>query len=186
MNTSFITTDQIAFLDDLFPQFRPRLSKLNYIGTVSVFTFCFETANDLLDHWKNITNSIAAYYQSEFEDDDTAFERWNIYLFFLVREPVRTQLKRRIENNKFCCRKIVQDEFAENFSDDLIRQLINEHIINNDLDYSTDYKHSPMAYSGESDIYRLIKNSGLKVAGKRGEVDKDVLEHLYQQIIEII
>ncbi len=138
MKTSLITTEQLGFLDELFPQLNPRLTKIEYIGTVSVFTFFFEQGKDLREHWENITNAIAAYYQSEFEADEQAFERWNIYVFFLVKEPVRTQLKYRIENDKFSCRKIVIDEFAEVFSDEMILQLIDENIINNDLALSPD------------------------------------------------
>jgi hypothetical protein len=190
MKASLPTTESVGFLDDLFPQFRPRLTKIEYIGTISVFTFYMERADDLHENWKNITNAIAAYYQADFESEETAFERWNIYLFFLVKEPVRARLKVRIENDKFSCRKIVQDETPDDFSAELIHQLIDEHIINADLDFSAGDNrrttNSPSAFSSDSDIYRLIEGSVLKVVGKSAKVDKDGIETLYQQIINII
>ena len=186
MNASSITTETVGFLDDLFPQFRPRLTKIEYIGTISVFTFYFEQSSDLHDHWKNMTNAIAAYYQAEFEEEDKAFERWNIYLFFLVKEPVRTQLKVRIENNKFSSRKIVLDNIPEYFSDELIYQLINEHIINSDLDCSTEPNRETGTFSRDTAIYRIVENSNLQVSGKMVTVDKDELDNLYQQIIHTI
>ena len=184
METSSITTENVDFLDDLFPQFRPRLSKIEYIGVISVFSFYFERATDLHEHWKNMTNTIAAYYQSGFEAEESAFERWNIYLFFLVKEPVRSQLKVRIENNKFSSRKIVQDQIPEDYPVDLIHQLINEHIINNDLDFSTGASREKNHFERDSDIYRIIANSGIQASGKSVAVNKNELENLYQKIIQ--
>ena len=188
MNTSSITIENVDFLNDMFPQFSPRLSKVNYIGAVSVFTFSFESENDLYENWKAVTNAIATYYQSEFEDDETEFERWNIYIFFVVKEPVAARLKYKIENNKFSSRKTVQDNVSANVDLELIEQLIKEYIINDDISITasenikTDDRQS--VYINDSEIYETIDNSNLKVLGKKEK--KEEIENLYQQILKKI
>ena len=188
MKTSLITTENIDFLDCMFPQFRPQLSKINFIGTISAFTFFFESENDLNDNWKAITSSIATYYQAEFEGEETNFERWNIYIFFLVKEPVGTQLKYKIENNKFSSRKIVQDQVAD-IQGDFIHQLINEYIINDDITITASENMEtvdlPSGYTNASEIYEIIDNSRLRASGKK-MATKDEIETLYQQIVKQI
>jgi len=188
MKTSLITTEKVDFLDDMFPQFNPQLSKLNFIGTVSVFTFTFESENDLHENWKGITNSIATYYQADFEGEETTFERWNIYIFFLVKEPVGLRLKYRIENNKFSSRKIVEDNVSTVIHEDLIHQLIHEYIINDDINITASEKRVTVDrqfnYARFSEIYEIIDNSHLRVLGKKQYNDE--IENLYQQIIKRI
>ncbi|MDR3047411.1 MAG: hypothetical protein LBU51_07350 [Bacteroidales bacterium] len=186
MKASLITTENIDFLDELFPQFIPQLSKTELVGTISVFSFFFENENLLNDNWESITSSIGSYYQSEFEDEEKEFERWNIYILFIVKEPVSTQLKYKIENDKFSSRKIVQDKMIIFLDKDSIHRLIEEHIINNDLDGSILENHeaynSKSSYSNNSKIYGLIENSNLTVSGKG--TDREGVENLYQQIIK--
>jgi hypothetical protein len=188
MKASLITTENIDFLDELFPQFMPQLSKTELVGTISVFSFFFEDENQLSDNWESITSSIGSYYQSEFEDEEKEFERWNIYILFIVKETVSTQLKYKIENDKFSSRKIVQDKMMNILDKDSIHRLIEEHIINNDLDDSIFENHetynSKSSYSNNSKIYGLIENSHLTVSGKG--TDKEGVENLYQQIIKEI
>jgi len=189
MKTSLITTENIDFLDSMFPQFKPQLSKINFIGTVSAFSFFFDSENDLNEKWKAITNSIATYYQAEFEGEETDFERWNIYIFFLVKEPVGTQLKYKIENNKFSSRKIVQDNVPTVTDEDLLPQLINEYIINDDINMATseniETADRPSGYSNATEIYEIIDSSRLRASGKK-PATKDEIDALYQQIVKTI
>jgi hypothetical protein len=185
MKASLIT-ENIDFLDELFPQFNHHLSKIEFVGTISVFSFFFETENLLNDNWEAVTNSIGSYYQSYFESEEQEFERWNIYILFLVKESVRIQLKYKIENDKFSCRKIVQDKITQNLNEDLIHQLIDKYIINDDLDCSilanSETINQNSSYSNDSKIYALIENNNLTASGKA--TNKDGIEGLYQQIIK--
>lgn len=185
MKTSLIT-EKINFLDELFPTFNPLLSKIEFIGTVSVFSFIFESENMLNQNWESITGTIASYYQSKLEEKGKDFERWNIYILFIVKEEVSTQLKYKIENDKFSSRKIVQDKMFNTITKDSISQLIWEHIVNSDLDISDDKtKQSRNSiYSNNSKIYQLVENNNLKISGRT--TDKEELDGLYQQILKEI
>ncbi len=188
MNTSLIT-EKVGFLDELFPEFNPMLSKIEFIGTVSVFSFIIESEDLLNRNWESITNTIASYYQSKFEEEEKEFERWNIYIFFIIKEEVSTQLKYKIENDKFSSRKIVQDKMLDTINTDSISQLILGHIVNSDLDITElnnimEYSSISSTYSHDSKIYKLIEDSSLKISG-RG-TSKEELDGLYQQIIKEI
>jgi len=179
-----LETGKVEFLG-AYSSLNPRLSRIEFGGTVSVFSFVFETENSLSDNWEFITSLIGAYYQSEFENEENEFERWNIYILFLVKEPISTQLKYKIENDKFSCRKIVQDKIAD-YSDNIIYQLIEEHIISKDLNNCTfenqEASNRNSSYVNNSEIYKLIEGSNLKTFSKGA--DKNGLENLYQQIIK--
>ena len=184
-----LITEKLDFLDELYPTFNPLLSKIEFIGTVSVFSFIFDSENMLSQNWESITGTIASYYQSKIEDKGRDFECWNIYILFIVKEEVSTQLKYKIENDKFSSRKIVQDKMSNSINADLISQLIWEHIVNSDLDISEpaeiiESTSIDSTYSTNSKIYQLIENSNLKISGR--STDKEELDGLYQQIIKEI
>ena len=196
--------ENIDFLEQFYSEFNPRLSKVQYIGTISVFSFFFESEADLNDKWESVTSSIAVNYQSEFEEDEHEFERWNIYIFFLVEGSVSDQLKYKIENDKFSSRKIVQDNIDEALYPDSISELIKKNIVNSDLNKSILDENNASAkipdYSSNSVIYRLVDDYHLNnsrrraergahfVARKRGlrDANKEKLDSLYQQIIKEI
>jgi hypothetical protein len=182
MKALSIITEKVDFLDNSLSQFNPQLSKIEFIGTISVFSFFFESEKELDENWERITNSIAVYYQSEFEDETREFERWNIYILFLIKESVSTQLKYKIENDKFSSRKIIQDNISDSNS---ISELISKHVINNDIDISiidNNTDNINPTYSNDSKIYGLVESSNLKISG-RG-TNKNELDNLYQQIIK--
>ena len=166
-----LKTENIDFLEKFFPEFKPRLSKEQYVGAISVFSFFFETEEGLNDKWESVTSSIAVNYQSEFEDEEQEFERWNMYIFFIVKGSVSDQLKYKIENNKFSCRKIVQDNIDVSSYLDSIKELTQKNIINSDLnrslidDNDTSAKIPP--YSSDSTIYKLIEDHKLNNSRKR-------------------
>lgn len=180
---------KVDYMESLFSKFNPQLSTIEFIGTVSVFSFFFESEKELDENWEIITSSIAAYYQSELDDDTKEFERWNIYILFLVKENVNNQLKYKIENDKFSSRKIVQDNMLDTINEDSISQLIRMHIINDDLNISESSDIAEptdpiLAYSNNSKTYQLIESSNLKISGRA--TDKEELASLYQQIIKEI
>ena len=187
MKTSLIT-DNVKFLSNLFSEFTPFPLRVNFMGEISIFSFLFETEDYLNDNWDKITSSIASYYQSVFENEENEFERWNIYILFLVKNSVGIQLKYKIENDKFSSRKIVIDNIKEDLNKDLVTGLIAKHIINSDLDVSnfenSNAYRSDAIYSNDSKIYQLIENSNLKFFGRGA--NKEKLDSLYQQIIKEI
>lgn len=187
MKASLITNN-VEFLNNLFSEFTPFPLRVNFMGEISVFSFLFETEDYLNDNWGKITSSIASYYQSVFENEENEFERWNIYILFLVKNSVGIQLKYKIENDKFSSRKIIIDNVKEDLNKDLVTGLIAKYIINSDLvmsgfENSNAYRGDAI-YSNDSKIYQLIDNSNLKISGRGA--NKVELDSLYQQIIKEI
>ena len=192
--------ENVEFLERFFPEFKPQLSKVQFIGTISVFSFFFESEADLTDKWESITSSIAVNYQSEFEDEELEFERWNIYILFVVKGRVGSQLKYKIENDKFSSRKIIQDNFEEALNPDSISELIQKHIVHIDLNKSVidnnDISDAIPSYSSNSTVYKLIESylsndSGKRVSrgankGTGKDTGEEYLDELYQQIIKEI
>ena len=186
---TFLITEKFEFLNNLFAPFSPVLLKVEFVGDVSVFAFMFDNESDLSDNWRKITSSVAAYYQSAFEDEKNDFERWNIYILFIVRTPVGFQLKYKIENDKFSSRKIVHDNATEIITVDTLESFIEKYIVVSDLPVFEPAAYSmssdcARAYSDDSRIYRLIDNSQLKNSGQAKE--REALGDLYQQIIKEI
>lgn len=98
--------------------------KIEYGGSVSVFFVYIADEISLKENWESISVFIASGYQATMADE---FNVWNIYLFFVLREVVSNELKYQIENDTFSSRKIIV--FPIQPEDDIV----NEHILNNDL-----------------------------------------------------
>lgn len=98
---------------------------------INVF-FYFANSEKLDANWLNVSSSISAIYQSEIKSSDE-FEKWNIYLIYLSKDIVSKELKNKIENNRFSNRKIVEDNFKTELTDEKANELIIKHITNTDL-----------------------------------------------------
>jgi len=73
--------------------------------------------------WEVITETIAIEFQPNLQKD---IERFNIYLIFLLEDVVSKELKYKLEQDKYCCRKLVEDGLGEaDFSDQYISDLLN-------------------------------------------------------------
>ena len=70
-----------------------------------IFT-CQLTTEQLFEFWNTITAFIATRFQAELKLE---VERWNIYLIFLTKAQLTAEIKYRIEQDKYCCRKLVED-----------------------------------------------------------------------------
>jgi hypothetical protein len=73
-----------------------------------IFSALFETTKVLEDLWEVLNDDIAVDFQSTLTID---VESWNIYVVYLVKEQVSRELKYKIEQDKFSCRKLVFDNF---------------------------------------------------------------------------
>lgn len=70
----------------------------------NAFVVTLNTEEELKLFWEDYRNDIASYFQAELQVE---IEIWNIYLFFVVLEPVSRELKYRIQQDKYSSRKIV-------------------------------------------------------------------------------
>lgn len=91
-----------------------------------LFTLVCNDNDALNDSWENLTENIAINFQIDIEKE---IERWNIYLVFLLENEVPKEIKYKIEQDKYCCRKLVEDSLKTNdFPDAYIAQLIQNKI----------------------------------------------------------
>lgn len=91
-----------------------------------LFVVKIGSEEQLLDLWEKITARIALGFQSNLEQE---IEIYNIYLVFFVNNKISKELKYKIEQNKYCCRKLVEDEFGEmEFSETFISEQIGAQI----------------------------------------------------------
>ncbi|HAF30875.1 MAG TPA: hypothetical protein DCG75_17695 [Bacteroidales bacterium] len=94
--------------------------------TCHLFTLVCNDNEILNDIWEDLTENIAINFQINLEKE---IERWNIYLIFLLENEVPKEIKYKVEQDKYCCRKLVEDNLKKtNFSDDVISGLIKEKI----------------------------------------------------------
>lgn len=91
------------------------------IGENKAYVFFVEITNSVLsESWEEISDFIALYFQNDLTSE---FERWNIYLFFLVPEEIDQDLKYKIENDTFSSRKILIEGRTD------IDEIIDEYIL---------------------------------------------------------
>ncbi|TWI15512.1 ABC-three component system middle component 1 [Sphingobacterium siyangense] len=132
-------------------------------GTVNVFTLFFENKAILYHAWKDIYSSVAAYFQTGLPVD-AEFERWNIYLLYICRESVDKELQYKIENDRFACRKIVLGDFADELDDNLVNNLISEHITNSDLQITGNLGLQPKIFNKDTQLSQLMNRHRFKTA----------------------
>jgi len=101
---------------------------------VNVF-FLLATEKELENNWKIFSNIIAAKFQnSEYmSEENKEFEKWNFYIIYVAKEKLSKELKNKIENDRFSSRKIVEDNFSDDFNTVTANNLIIKHITNTDL-----------------------------------------------------
>lgn len=103
-------------------------------GEFRINIFFLETHNAVLnDIWKRFSNMVALNYQNSEYMGDREFDKWNFYIIYISKDNVSKELKNKIENDKFSSRKIVEDSYNKEFTDDEANRLIVEHITNTDL-----------------------------------------------------
>ncbi len=125
--------------------------------------------------WRSISEEIALKFQSKIESKD---DKWNLYIIFSCTDKVDKELKALIENNKFSSRKIVEDNQAEELSDEMANNLIVKHITNTDLiqlvNNTQEIKKETYTPKNEK-IWELINRS--TILGNK-ELQNDIIEKL--------
>ncbi|MBS9921947.1 ABC-three component system middle component 1 [Vibrio alginolyticus] len=79
---------------------------------------CYQSnESDITENWKDISMKTALYFQANLKDEIIGR---NILLVFLSKDSVDINIKKSIQSNTYCCRKIVRSN-VEN-----IEKTINE------------------------------------------------------------
>lgn len=106
-----------------------------------VFSATLENELELERLWKELTNAVAVFFQSELEKE---IEIWNIYLIFIIKEKVSRDIKYKVEQDKYSTRKIVIDNIKDtsyiadgNYSDLIESRLFAFRLPEQDLNKNT-------------------------------------------------
>lgn len=129
--------DHKKVIDSLNTEYKDILfliKEVNLIGKISVIAGLFESEQLLKENWEDLSSSICSHYQMNLDND---FTKWNTYLIYVCREPIRKELKYQIENDKFSNRKIVIERCSDDFDESFINKLISNKIILDTLELDT-------------------------------------------------
>lgn len=184
MNPSY-DKNTVGVLAEMFADFAMKFQTIDFPVAVSVFSFTFASAAALRDNWEKMQKAIAGYYQTSLADE-AEFERWNIYIFYLCGEPVASELKYKIQNDKFSSRKIVVEEFGAAVDEETLNELIAEHITNTDLVNAGSFagdgeKRSKKKYASDSGVWKIIGSAALPKEKDTAAVDK-MLAQIEKQV----
>jgi len=130
-NYSQLKEQVLGYLREMFPDIEVQISEVTYCGQISVVFIKSPTQDRLTEIWNDISNAVAIYYQTKL---DSEFERWNLYLFYILELEVEKGLKYRIENDPVSSRKIVIDNYPTLLDDLSMAAIISQHITNTNLD----------------------------------------------------
>jgi hypothetical protein len=87
---------------------------------------CSQRSEEELNlHWEKITSTIALQFQANLKEP---IQIWNIYLVFFVTENVSKNLKYKIEQDKYCCRKIIEDNVEVSQTDEAVIAYLEQRI----------------------------------------------------------
>tara|TARA_R110002049_G_scaffold286358_1_gene468124 strand:+ start:3570 stop:4151 length:582 start_codon:yes stop_codon:yes gene_type:complete len=165
MKTEFVTTNENTnFLKDAFPDVKFEFYKANIpeIDTSKAFFTAFvchiNTEHTLAKVWRRINNLIGAEYQSKLNEE---FSSWNIYVVFLVKEPVSNIEKYKIENDTFFVRKLVCDNLKDSFMSFTTTEFLNNIIFGADIDPINDNQSTQLSKFQYSDVGERLLNEKL-------------------------
>lgn len=151
------------------------IGNLIFGDNIPVIFIQFKNLNDLEKLWREFNSLITAEYLIKLKND---FSKWNSYIFYITDSSVQRPLKYEIENNKFSTRKIVIESINQDIDEILLKNILSEHIINDNLDYNV--KNQDI----ESFTKNVIINDALRATSfNKSNADKEknllkVLNHL--------
>lgn len=155
---SFSVEQFIGALNARFENLNIIYQELYYNGNIPVFFVRYDSLEDLDANWIKLIDAIAFDFQSQLIDE---FQIWNIYVFFIrpagILDLVRyNSLKLKIENDTFSSRKILVEEQDSDV-------IINEHIVNRNLRFSTDRVTKPSAkFDADPLLWSILEDKILK------------------------
>lgn len=116
----------VDFLSEQFPDFEFKSFEAKD-GLITCVT-CYGPESNILAKWHQIQNVIAGIF-----NPSNSLAKWNIYLAFLSQDKFNIRSRYNIQNDKFCCRKLIIDEFMFSSDLDRIRNKLNEELLGTDL-----------------------------------------------------
>ncbi len=136
-----------TLLSDLNSEFEGvtfSFEEISYSGKLPCFFIEIENNKKLREIWMKASDMIAINFQSRLKNE---FSIWNIYLFFMVKETVESELKYSIENDTFSSRKIVIEGSVDP------KSIVGKFVINSDVEIGPDlekveeFKPNPILFN---------------------------------------
>jgi hypothetical protein len=168
----------VEVLKNEFKDFNISVIEVQSLHNAIVTFVLFPGEDSLNDNWEKITNSIAACIQGQI---DNVFVKWNLYLLLLCKTNVSKEIKYEIENDKFCCRKIVIENFSkEDLSDKVKNELISSKITMEDIGVKNIALKSSANYIGQTSFWNIIKNSQISSGKGKNNNAETILNQILQ------
>ncbi|BAF71690.1 ABC-three component system middle component 1 [Sulfurovum sp. NBC37-1] len=135
---------------------------LNYLKVVKYESYDLivifikeKSSNKLKENWQKTCSVLSESIEDELLIDN--FIRWNVYILYTLEEEVSNELKYKIENNTFFARKIIEDRYKLDLTDENIQKLIEKHITFNDIRLIKTSQVNDK-YSSDSKVYSELKD----------------------------
>lgn len=151
------------------------VGNLIFGDNIPVIFIQFKDLNDLKNYWKEFNSFITAEYLIKLKND---FSKWNSYIFYITQDTVEKPLKYEIENNKFSTRKIVIESINQSIDNNLIKNILSEHIINDNIHFGVENQNIESFLKNEIIDKALKSTSFNKTTSIKEENLLKVLNHL--------
>lgn len=142
-------------------------------GEIHSFFVRLTSEGRLTENWRLLSNFFALYFQNQIKDE---FEKWNLYVFYLVNKPVSNSIRYLIENDTFSSRKIVVENESE------YDQIIAENILNNNLNVASGEQVSTSEIFVPNSILWENLNSKTLKRKKRLDAANDALDAIVKRL----
>lgn len=146
---SYLTKELASDIENEFSDITFEYREINFGGIISAFFINIKSEEELAIKWKAITEFIAIHFQSSLRNE---FSVWNIYLFFILDNEVKDDLKYTIENDTFSSRKIIIAPFQD------IDLIIDEHIKNDNIDLQSSIAPEEPSFEANPIIWGILKD----------------------------
>lgn len=168
---SYLTEEILSAIKNEFFDIKLEYREINFGGIIPAFFISITDEITLKDQWRAITELIAIHFQSALRNE---FSIWNVYLFFILEQEVKEDLKYIIENDTFSSRKIII------FSNQDIESIVQEHIKNEmrHTQSKIDFEIAP--FHPNSDLWEILNRISYKK-----KITEDIKEGLNQIIDKI-
>lgn len=150
---NYLTEELFSDIKNEFPDISFEYSEINFGGIIPAFFINIKDEKTLTNQWKAITEFIAIHFQSSLRNE---FSVWNIYLFFILEQEIKDDLKYIIENDTFSSRKILI------FPKQDIESIIREHIKNEDTEIQSIIGFDKTTFQPNPKVWKILNGISYK------------------------
>lgn len=150
---NYLIDELQAVIKNKFSDIPFEYREIDYGGIIPAFFINIRDEQALIDQWKVITEFIAVHFQSSLKNE---FSVWNIYLFLILEQEIKDDLKYIIENDTFSSRKIIIYPKQD------IESIIQEHIKNDDTEIQPIIGFEETPFQPNSAIWEILNRISYK------------------------